>query len=629
MAHFTGFKYLKPPPLPSNHVPRKDLLDEIATKLLQANTDPNKCETTLTITGASGFGKTTTVISLCHYPVVKGHFTDGFVVIELGPQATEPSVKLNQLYHLLTGEYLEHCDIKYAEQEINQLTSNNYQKLLVIIDDVWHVEDAEPLIVAFSNCKTILTTSMNDIEQYIPSQQSVNIGPMAQCEAISLLTSGFIDSSQLLKEDMSILDELAQNVHLWPLLLSLIRGQLSHNLKQHHLSYHKAIQKLHSKLQNKGLMGFDKNNIKAVNKSRDLAVKSCIEITLDLLAKSLTDKMKSLILYTGIGTSLQTAVLSNLWNTSEEEAKDTVDELWCYGLVQFTEIIIFPNNITQLCVEVHTVISQYIIECVDSSEVYNLSPLGGKLNTAASINEGLSLEFERSCGIDDLLSLNAVDYLKYKLNEIENSRLPYFAKAINSYIVVDPHPVIKTLQTIDSNLINTSCAANVLKSLRAEFDSLLSDCKHITKEANRLCRKINHSMQVNLYEKDYDKLIQVVEEFNKGYPLCSVVQKAVNTVKKILLYCDDVLRDYVLYFYEHLQIRTCDYHHITTLILPYIKLYVNLHRRITYSLQNGSPHIEKTHHYILFGNFHKDFDLINVNRNIKLKEVAPNLWRDD
>ena len=57
---------------------------------------------------------------------------------------------------------------------------------------------------------------------------------MTQREAITLLTSGVIDSSQLSQEDVSLLDELAQDVHLWPLLLSLIRGQLSRNLKQYH-----------------------------------------------------------------------------------------------------------------------------------------------------------------------------------------------------------------------------------------------------------------------------------------------------------------------------------------------------------------------------------------------------------
>ena len=191
---------------------------------------------------------------------------------------------------------------------------------------------------------------MNDVEQYIPSKQSVTIGPMMEDEAISLLTSGVIDSSQLSQEDVSLLNEISQDVHLWPLLLSLIRGQLSHNLKQYHLSYHKAIQNVQAKLHHKGLTAFDKNNIETMKKGRKLAVKACIEITLELLTKSLSDKMKTLILFIGIGTSLQIAVLNKLWNISKREAEDTVDVLWAYGLVQFTDITIPPNNIkTTLC----------------------------------------------------------------------------------------------------------------------------------------------------------------------------------------------------------------------------------------------------------------------------------------
>ena len=257
-------------------------MDEIATKLLQVTIDPNKHETTLTITGAGGFGKTTAVLSLCHYPVVNKHFTDGFLFIELGPQATDPSIKLRDIYNLLSGE---RCGIHVVTQKINQLISDYYHNLLVIIDDVWHVEDAEPLVKAFSNCKTILTTRMNDIEQYIPSKQSVIIGAMAQHEAITLLTSGVIDSSQLSQDNVSLLDELAQDVHLWPLLLSLIRGHLSHNLKQYHLSCHEAIQNVQAKLHDKGLTAFDKNNIEATNKSRKFAVQVCIEMTLELLTK--------------------------------------------------------------------------------------------------------------------------------------------------------------------------------------------------------------------------------------------------------------------------------------------------------------------------------------------------------
>ena len=617
-----GFKCLQPPPLPSNRVNRQILLDEIATKLLQTTVDPNMYETTLTITGAAGFGKTTTVISLCHYPVVKEHFTDGFVFIELGPQATDPSIKLSQLYHLLTGEYLKHRDINHAEQEIKQLTSNYYRNLLVIIDDVWHVEDAEPLVRAFSNCKTILTTRMNDIEQYISSKQSVIIGPMTNAEAISLLTSGVIDSSQLSQEDVSLLDELAQDVHLWPLLLSLIRGQLSHNLKQYSLSYHNAIENVQTKLHDKGLTAFDRNNIGAINKSRKIAVKACIEMTLELLTKSLSDKIKTLILWTGIGTSLQTAVLNNLWNISKQEAEDTVDVLWAYGLVRFTDVTISPNNITQHCVEVHVIISQYIIECMDSNEVYKLSPFGIKSTTEQSLKEGLTLIFKQTYGVHDPLSLTATDYLKYKLSEIENKLIPYYLKAINVYIVTDPHGIALALQRIKDALMFSSCNANMLSLLCEEINSITNDCKGTLKNAHKFCRKFNQIVQKNMFEKNYDKIIQTVEEFN--YPLFSIAEKAVMMVKKIMPYCDGELLHFMVTKCEHLQMWTSNYHVIITLTAPSIKFYVKLHKQITSSLLTGSPDIEQTYHYILSDKINEDKELMKTNRLIKLQEVAPN-----
>ena len=619
LLHIIGLKYQRPPPLPSNHVNREILLDEIATKLLQATNDPNKYETTLSITGAGGFGKTTTVISLCYNPHVKEQFTDGFVSIELGPQPTDPSIKLRAIYNLLTDQQ---CDINVVEQKINQLTSDYYRNLLVIIDDVWHVEDAEPLVKAFSNCKIILTTRMNDIEQYIPSKQSVTIGPMMEDEAISLLTSGVIDSSQLSQEDVSLLNEISQDVHLWPLLLSLIRGQLSHNLKQHHLSYHKAIQNVQAKLHHKGLTAFDKNNIETMKKGRKLAVKACIDITLELLTKSSTDKIKMLILWNGIGTSLQTAVLNNLWNISKQEAEDTVDVLWAYGLVQFTDITISPNNIKQHCVQVHAVISQYITECMDGEEAGNLYPIMAQNET--SVNDGLALTFQQSYGVHDPSSLTAMDYLKYRLSAIENVELPQHLKRINMFTVTDPHDVILILQVIKDALMTSPYTINLLSLLGEEINSLITNSKQILKDAHKLCRKLNQSVQRNLYDKNYDKLIQTVEEFIKNYPLCNVAQKAVTMVKKIIPYCDGELLHYMMMECEYLQMKTHDYHDITTLLLPDIKLLIKLHKQITSSLLNGSPDIELTYHYISSGKYREERELVSTNRLIKLQEVSPN-----
>ena len=599
-------------------------MDEIKTKILQATILPERYETTLTITGAAGFGKTTTTISLCHDPVMKEYFTDGFVFIELGPKSTDPIVKLKAIYNLLTNKQ---CDINVVEQKIKQCTSEYYRNLLVIIDDVWHVEDAELLVKAFSNCTTILTTRINNIEQYIPCKSSVTIGTMTKSEAISLLTSQITDTSKLSQEDVSLLDDLAQDVHLWPLLLSLIRGQLSHYVKQRHLSYHKAIENVQAKLDQKGLTAFDKNDLEATKQSRKFAVKFCIEISLELLTKSLSDKLKTLILYTGIDTSLQIAVLSNLWNISKEEAEDTVTDLWRYGLIQFTDkitdVIISPNYIIQHHVQVHAVISQYIIECIDSKELYALSPYGGISYTVQSVNDGLLLMYQQMYGVSDLKLLTSVDFLKYKLSETESTAIPMYQQSINMHIVLDPHIIINTLEQTKDALMTF----NILSSSCAEIDALLTDCKQFLNNAYKLCKTLHQGVQRSIHEKSYDKLIQTLEDWIKSYPLFNIASKADDVMNKIISCCTEnqklllCTRDFQQYLVVYLR----DYHQLNTFALPHIKFCINLCERMNTSLLNGSPDVELTYYYFWSDKCNEDLQSLNDNHLFKIQKVAPNI----
>ena len=595
---------------------RQHLLEEMVSKLYQSTIDPNSYGTSLTVIGTGGFGKTSIVTALCHHHMIKEQFRDGIVFIELGPQATDPSMKLSQLYHLLTGQYLKQGDINHAEQEIMQLTSLYCRNLLVIIDDVWHVEDAEPIVKAFSNCKIVLTTRMNDIEQYIPTKQVVSVGPMEQSEAISLLTNGVIDISQLSQEDVSLLHELAQDVHRWPLLLSLIRGQLFHNLKQYKSCYHEAIQFVQTNLHDRGLIAFDKNNIE---RSRKYAVKTCIEVTLALLTKSLSDKMKSLIILTGIGSSLQTAVLHNLWNTAEHEARNIIDVLWAYGIVQFTEIITPPHNNSQNFVEVHAVISQYIIECMDSNEVLALSPFD-KMSTGMSVGKRLIKQFYESYGIHDTSSLCASDYVKYKLSEIENLKLPFIIKQIKVMMINDPHNIIVTLQKIQHALITSLNIVIFFPALNDDIKSLIDSCHKILKDAHRLSRTLNQTVQRCLTQRNYHNLIQTIESYNSEYPIGMVAQQAVTMVNKIIPYCDGELLKCIIEGCKWLQTMTLGYNNITLLILPIIKLYTKELQQIYTSLQTGSPDIEAIHDYFLSGQRHKEVELVKTNCLLKLKD---------
>ena len=352
-------------------------------------------------------------------------------------------------------------------------------------------------------------------------------------------------------------------------------------------------------------------------------MKACIEMTLELLTKPFSDKIKSLILWNGIGTSLQKAVLSYLWNISKQEAEETIDVLWSYGLVQFTDITTSPNNITQRCVEVHAVISQYIIECMDSNEAYNLSPDIG-LSTGSSVSEGLILLFQHLYGAFDSSSQTAVGYLEYKRSEIENFLLPYFLKTINMSTVTDPHHIIVLLQYIHEDAMTSSNTMN-LQVLGEEVNSLVANCKLILRDTHKLCRKLNQNIERNLCEKDYDKLIRTVEEFITNYPLCSVAETSIVMVKKIIPYFDGELLQCMIMNCEHLQMLTYDYHIITTSVLPYIKLFIKHHKQIISALLNGSPDIELTYNYLISNQVDEEYELVKTIRLIKLQEVAPNI----
>ena len=624
-----GIECPPPPPLPPNYVCRQQLLDEMVSKLCQSTMDPNSYGTSLTVTGAGGFGKTSVAIAFCHCPEVKEQFTDGVVFIELGPQATDPSMKLSQLYHLLTGQYLKQGDINHAEQEINKLTSLCHN-LLVIIDDVWHVEDAEPIVKAFSNCKIVLTTRMNDIEQYIPTKQVVSVGPMEKSEAISLLTYGVIDIGQLSQEDVSLLDELAQDVHLWPLLLSLIRGQLSHNLRHQNLSHHEAINYVQVKLFNKGLTAFDKNDI---DKSRKYAVKVCIEVTLELLRKMLADKLKSLILFTGIGTSLQMESLPNLWNIAEYEAIDAANALWNYGLIQYTDIRLPPHNNAYQCIEVHATISQYIIENMNSNEVHILSPMVG-LGTYESVLEGMILSVQRSYGTQDVSSLPAVDYLKYRLGIIEHIVLPFHLKQINTFLIYEPHYLSGIIQHIQGDLVILHCPKNgiiappniqaLLKSVSEQIKSLVNDCQRILYNAQKISRRLRQSYEKFLTQKDYSSLIQVIEQHNLTNSIASVAQNAVTVVKQVISICDGELQYSITERCEKIQTMTSEYNPLILNILPHIKLHIKLIQQINSALLAGSSCIEQMCHYIKSRKIQEEYNLLKMNWLIKLKDVAPN-----
>ena len=241
--------------------------------------NPSNFNPTVTVTGAGGFGKTTLITAVCYNRLVTECFTDGFLFIEIGLQPVDPASQLHQLYSRLTGgKSFPRGNLANLTEAIRSFTDKYYRNLLVLIDDVWDIGDAEPILKAFSSCKTILTSRMSDICQFISSEEQIIVDAMTELEAVNLLlTDQPVDANSLSENTMKLVAELAQDVLLWPLLLFLVRGHIKRNQQLYSHSFEKTIQEVQSELYKNGLTAFDKN-VFDKSKGRKTAIKACVKL---------------------------------------------------------------------------------------------------------------------------------------------------------------------------------------------------------------------------------------------------------------------------------------------------------------------------------------------------------------
>ena len=581
--------------------------------------DTTSVGTTVTVVGVGGFGKTTVVKSLCNQENIKKHFKDGFVFVELGPQAPDAALELHHIYYQLSGKQYPQGKINHIIKEVRNFTSRQC-KLLVIIDDVWQIEDAQPLIEAFCNCKIVLTTRMNDLDKFIPSEETVTVGPMEITEAISLMTNGLIDKDKLLQEDIKIVNELAQDVHLWPILLSLVRGQLRHYIDHYKFSHREALKNVQTRLYNNGLTAFDRNNASA--KYRQYAVRACIDLTLEFFAEQQMEqhiqRLKSLILFTGIGSCLPSSVLHLLWKVNELQGQDTIDKLWSYGLLSFTNAIISPQNNKQHCVEVHAVISQYVFDNIPTKEAVSLSPCGG-LQSGLAVYHGLKENFFTAYGLHE--GVSRFEFLQYLQNEMLYCIFPHYIRTFKMSTINDPHFVLGLLEET-KKLLQIYMPA-VIDLFGNEFQSVTDECLQLLKNVHKLTGSFHQKVHRLLYEKNYDGFLDVILDYCKNHPLWSVSRKCVELNGKILPYCEGELLHLLKTNHEFFYLRVPDYHSFFTIEIPDLKQLLVLLKRISTALDTKPEDIDALIEYYKSGKIDEESEMMYTNRLIKLQEVAP------
>lgn len=573
----------------------------------------------IAVTGVGGFGKTTIVVTLCHDCRVKKQFTGGVLFIELGPQAPDPKVKLKEIYISIVGESFENNN--KAETEIQKIFYDSFPHFLVIIDDVWDAEDAKPIMEAFSKCCIVFTTRRNDIALKLAVTENViKVGPMKLNEAVTLLTDNLLAFDKTSADDKELLKELAQDAHMWPVLLCLVRGQLNHYLKLN-VQVNKAIETVQHKLRERGLTAFDKSDVESANKLLK-SVSIYIESTLELLPKAVLNKFVTLILFTGIGGIFLKAALSSLWDISDQEAQKSIKTLLDYGIVSVKNIATSHYLKNQVVVHTHSVISQYMFDNIRSDQVATLSPFG-LFCTNRSVGDKLESLFRNSYLQQDLSQLTPMEYLTYTMLKIEHVVLPFQLKRITSHILHDPHVILLMLQRIHNTIRKSVSHIKIINQFGEQLVALDSKCKKALKDAQVLNRIINSEVQHFLFIRDYDKLEKTLEEHCTIFSNDTIAQDCIELINQIIPKCESSISESFDFVQQMLKMMTPQYHFITMEKLPIMKLYVGLHRDIVSSLNKGSSEFYKMDTYIKSGDFIKKLEAVSSNYSNKLNEIAP------
>ena len=540
-------RFQPPPTCPANYVPRVELMNEICSAVLNSDTTPT-IGTTVTIRGIGGIGKSTIAKALCHHPLIKEHFVNGFLWISLTPPLSSPLIILSEIYLKLTGNSTT-VTFSVLKSEIKLLASYHAHKLLVILDDVWEAKDAMVFVDVFSSCKTILTTRKMNINAEIPPMMCFDIKPMSINGAAKLLTLNIFEIETLHAIDINRIEELAKDLHCWPLLLNLVHGQLYVHCIEWNESPRDAILQVQQKLFHNGLTAFDPES--QIEASQVNAVRASITASLEFL----TENDRIILFYIAssiIGFGIYTCkdVLATVLQMDCQQFDRCIRNLWCHGLINFKDVT-FPNVVTKIpCIGMHEVISQFISENIPDEFYLHVKDRSIKVFLDVYINKFCNSDRGNNVG---QLFLSQVDAFKIPFRI---RFLMFFAKCEQIFFCNT------MIELFEQNMDNNS-----LKNIHnIQFPPV----KNLHKIIEQDCISI-HSL---LADGKYGEALAWAKKYFDNHPLKLTLETTTTYLNILLASCKSecdhkvisTIKQSISYFNEHLvsfnKIQRSTIHHI-------------------------------------------------------------------
>lgn len=169
--------------------------------------------------GLPGVGKTTLAIALAHDPDIRQHFWEGILWAGLGPNPNIPGL-LSHWGALLGIVQTENTAEAWA-QAIHAAIGT--RRMLLIIDDVWQLEEALVFKVGGPQCAHLITTRFPAIAAYTDPTGPIMLQELDAGESMTLLRWLAPD---VVEQELHKVQELVQAVGGLPLALTLMGNYL-------------------------------------------------------------------------------------------------------------------------------------------------------------------------------------------------------------------------------------------------------------------------------------------------------------------------------------------------------------------------------------------------------------------
>jgi len=562
---------------------------QLVDAIFNAEFDTNSITACATVVGDKGSGKSTLMNALCQQSAIRKHFKDGFLFVKLGTHP-DACTKLSQLYHLLTNkEFKAKEDIGNMDiiAELRQVTGCYFCFLLVIIEDLWDINDIEPYLSAFSNCKVVVTTTQDsNITNDIPSLTHIEVSQMERSEAFSMLFKGIVDISiELPEESAKCLEKLVDDLRLWPMYLYLVRGQILHHMKFQKMHFIDALEMVTRKLSNCGL-GIYADEIQ--RNDRKHAEIPCIKCAIQMLDDSEKERLHTIIFYAGVRCLLPKSIIEKIWDISTANVDRLFTKLVNSSIFLCSDEYTAPFNVKQMCVQVHSIVAQYVLESTDSLKVIHMWPL--KSLMLPLIRDELQLSFPQHFEDD---KLDDEEYLKCTCKRIDYIWLAENIMYLTRGAFYDPHFIIYQLKCLKLRIRGRP------DLVPNEMVQLITDeCLKILRELPGKLNDFNRKFDGLLFENDHDGLIELCSKICTDDSVAKAAEKCVRLFESVAEFCHNVILQWINDAKEQIQLLLSEYHENKLLVLQHVKLYIELRSEIIKDLISNPTKWRKLSLYV-------------------------------